>query len=501
MLPRFGRQEEEKKKKEEEKKKEKEERARAKEERRKQKEEEEKGSSEEEWDEEKGMMVKKKRKPKMNDRVYTEDPGCGCGHGSFKCCRSFSFILLFIIIPATYALLIFLEYESYGWGRFVARSAGEGYNLTDFNQPSPAPAPGADEDDELKPSKSQMIWGFLKKNPLAWIMPLIGLAMGLFANIVPMAGGLILMPLFEELEVTKSSEATLALACMAQFINSGVLGFISWCSRDARFFICRALFTLTPFAWGGYMLGVTNNLTLKDLLISIDKEVDDPGFKEELDKNDIDLLHTYIRIGFGCFMVFMSLWVVIGACIGGMNRYCCPSRTGGTTPGCKSFCQWIIVICCSFNTGWFFVANIGAGMGVTTFFCLSLFLGVETKRAMPTSIVVGAWTALAPALSNWVVLEAFPYIRLLMMIPGMWFGSILAPWFSRCGGPICDLVLFFFTLLICGTAVVAFAAIKLQKMKEDVDIDIAPIYSIPVVDEWFAKKGEGHDADAKRFLF
>jgi uncharacterized membrane protein YfcA len=407
-----------------------------------------------------------------------------------------------IVFPATYLLLLFLEYESYGWERFAARAGGHGYNLTDFNQPSPAPLGGGLPDEEPE-SKSQLVGKFLKENPLAWILPTMGLGMGLFANIVPLAGGLVLMPLFEELEVTKDSESTLALACMAQFVNSGVLGFISWCARDARFFICRALFLLTPTAWAGYALGVTNNLTLKDLLITMSEEIDDPGFQEEMAKNDIGLLHTYIRIGFGCFMVFMSLWVVIGACIGGMNRYCCPSRTGGSTPGCKSFCQWLIVLACSFNTGWLFVANIGAGMGVTTFFCLSLFLGVETKRAMPTAIVCGAWTSLAPALANWVYLEAFPYIRLLMMVPGMWFGALLAPWFSRCGGPICDLVLFFFTLLIVGTAVVAFAALKLQKMKEDVNIDIEPMYSIPVVDEWFDKKAAEKAAEeaGKRFLF
>jgi len=268
------------------------------------------------------------------------------------------------------------------------------------------------------------------------------------------------------------------------------LGMFSWCGRDARLFVCRAIFMLVPIAWAGYAVGVTNNLSFKDLLIAMYKDVDDFDFLEDLNKADINLLHTYMRLGFGCFMCFMSLWVLVGACIGGMNRYCCPSHTGGSTPGCKSFCQWIIVWALTFNTGYLFVANIGVGMGMTTFFLLSIFLGVEHKRAMPTAIVCGAWTAILPAFSNWVALGGGTYVRLMMMTPGMWFGALLAPWFSKCGGPMCDLTLFFFALAVSGAAVTAYAAIKLKEQQEDVNIDIAPLYSIPVVDEWFAKRAE-----------
>jgi len=329
---------------------------------------------------------------------------------------------------------------------------------------------------------------FAQENPYCWILPLIGLVMGIFSNILPIAGGLILMPLFEELEITKSSEETLALACMAQFVNSGVLGFLSWCGRDARLFVCRAICMLIPIGWMGYAVGVTNNLSFKDMLVAIYKEVDDDEFLEDLNKADIELLHTYMRLGFGCFMMFMSFLVMIGCCIGGMNRCCCPSNSGGSTPGCKSFCQWIIVWALTFNTGYLFVANIGVGMGMTTFFLLSIFLGVEHKRAMPTAIVIGAWVSLAPALANWVVLEAAPYIRLMMMVPGMWFGALLAPWFSYCGGPMSDLVVFFLALLVSGTAVTAYAAMQIQENREDVNIDIQPVIVNEFIDIWFEKR-------------
>merc|ERR1719231_1552609 len=127
---------------------------------------------------------------------------------------------------------------------------------------------------------------------------------------------------------------------------------------------------------------------------------------------------------------------------------------------------------------------------MTTFFLLSIFLGVEHKRAMPTDIIIGAWVNLGPALGNWVVLEAAPTVRLMMMVPGMWFGGLFAPWFSKCGGPMCDLTLFFFALVVSGVGITAYAAIRIQEEQEDVNIDIAPLYAIPQVDEWFQKRTE-----------
>jgi len=482
-------------------------------------------------------MVQKKV-PK-NHRSKVADPGCGCTEVGGNGCRATSFIIYFLVFPALFAALVFMEYESHGWVRVMDRSAAKNPDcfpngpdgpkldlpqcddddtgtstrrfLLDSSEdekaevlsllingappkptepPKPAePSPPSEPSPTEPPlSKSKAFAGFVQENPHSWILPLVGLAMGLFNNILPIAGGLVLMPFFDEMEITKSSEETLALACMAQVVNSGVLGFVSWCARDVRLFVCRALFMLVPIAWFGYLVGTTNNLSFKDLLIAMDKEVDDPGFRDTISKSDIELLHTYIRLGFGAFMCVMSVFVFIGCCIGGMNRYCCPSHTGGSTPGCKSFCQWIIVWALTFNTGWLLVANIGAGMGMTTFFLLSIFLGVEHKRAMPTAIVCGAWTAILPAFSNWFALGGGTYVRLMMMTPGMWFGALLAPWFSKCGGPMCDLIMFFFAIALCGVAVTTLAAIRLQAGSEDVDIDINPIYHVAFIDEMFKKE-------------
>jgi len=225
------------------------------------------------------------------------------------------------------------------------------------------------------------------------------------------------------------------------------------------------------------------------------KGTEDPNLRASYDGNDIELLHTYIRLGFGCFMVFMSIWVMIGVCIGGVNRYCCPSKTGGTTPGCKSFCQWIIVMCCCFITGYMFVATIGSGTGITTFFLLSVFLGVETKRALPTAIVLSGWVAALPAYRCIFYAETMPYVTLLMMFPGLWFGSVLAPWFSKCGGPMCDLFLYFLLLCSIGSAVVALAAIKVGYDTEDIEMDIEPMISFSFVDQYF-DENDGENAKA-----
>eukprot|EP00614_Pseudopedinella_elastica_P003954 CAMPEP_0172584424 /NCGR_PEP_ID=MMETSP1068-20121228/4018_1 /TAXON_ID=35684 /ORGANISM="Pseudopedinella elastica, Strain CCMP716" /LENGTH=691 /DNA_ID=CAMNT_0013378599 /DNA_START=66 /DNA_END=2141 /DNA_ORIENTATION=+ len=424
------------------------------------------------------------------EKDYTEDT-C-CNEQGFQCCRSLAYVTYFLIFPPLFGLMVFIEYELFGWARFAARFAGEGYNLTDFNQPSPAPMEGeampirAGAPTPEPVATSKMFFDFVEENPLTWGLPMIGFMYGIFANIVPMCPGVVLVPLFQELGVSKHAHSTTALVSAVQVVGSGVLGFTAWCGRDARFFICRALFLLTPCAWVGYVIGVTNNLTFKDMLEAMNEDTDDPGVRADLDKASLDLLHTYLRMALGVFMCVMAVVCFIGLFIGGVNRICCPSKTGGSTPGCKSFCQWIIAMCCSFNTGWAFTATIGSGMGMFTFFVLSLFLGVETKRAMPTAIVIGGWTQILPVFFNMVFRGELPYIRLMTMIPGMWFGTVLAPWFSHCGGPQSDLAIYFMCLAAIGVSTVIYGAIKMDKMKEDVDLDVGPMYAIPALDQFFA---------------
>jgi len=416
------------------------------------------------WDEETGLMRSGKARG-LNDRNYVEDVCCEKSPSRHSGCRCFSFFLYLIVFPALYGGLVWLEYEAYGLTRWVAWSGAQDWDPALNNSTTVTTRveeTSQEEGEGQQLPKNDLPDDFLQDYPLSWGLPAIGLVFGVLANIVPLAPGLVLMPLFQELQVTKTDADTLALSFWVQIVGSGLFGFVSWCCRDARLFVCRALFLLPVFADLGYLVGVTKHWSAKDLLLGVEGNIENERLRREVDKSDIALLHTYIRIGFAVFMMFMSFWVLLGVCMGGVNRYCCPSFSGGSTPGCKSFCQWIIVLLCAFNTGWLLVANIGCGMGVTSFFTLCLFLGVETKRAMPTAIAVGAWTLVLPATLELAVFEAFPYIRLLMCIPGLWLGSLLAPWFSKCGGPMSDLSLYFLALITTGTVVMCFAAIAID---------------------------------------
>jgi hypothetical protein len=52
---------------------------------------------------------------------------------------------------------------------------------------------------ELIPAPAPRLRGIYEsEHPLIWIMPVIGLFVGLFSNIAPISAGLVLMPLFQE---------------------------------------------------------------------------------------------------------------------------------------------------------------------------------------------------------------------------------------------------------------------------------------------------------------
>ena len=186
---------------------------------------------------------------------------------------------------------MYLEYSVYSWDRFCARAAGEGFNVTNHLAPTLAPtkppkiAAAEDVPTTAPLTRKEIAGDFLKDHPLAWILPLTGVAHGLLTNMVPISGSLILMPLFQELEVTKSSAATLVLCSLIQSVSNGLLGWFIWMCRDPRLLVCRALFLLVPFAWLGYVVGVTDNLSFKDLLLDVNEEIDDIGTREEIDED------------------------------------------------------------------------------------------------------------------------------------------------------------------------------------------------------------------------
>ena len=71
---------------------------------------------------------------------------------------------------------------------------------------------------------------------------------------------------------------------------------------------------------------------------------------------------------------------------GGASTASAPDR--GTYDG-GSCWDWTKVIVVRFFTGWTLVANIGVGITVVTFLTLTVFLGVEPHRSIPTAVVCG----------------------------------------------------------------------------------------------------------------
>jgi hypothetical protein len=232
----------------------------------------------------------------------------------------------------------------------------------------------------------------------------------------------------------------MALVSALHFFTNGVIGFVAWMARDVRVFVCRAMLVGIPAVWIGYLLGVTRGLALVDVVAAGtstqstsstvswglgENEDTEMGNNEEQDDADNEprygLIHTHLRLCLGCLMVSAALMTAIGSWLGGVNRYCCPSRSGGAHGGVCSICHWILYLACSCSTGYFFLATIGSGAAITMFLAMSVILGVETKRAMPTAIVIAGWASVLPFIDCFIYnTDSQPYIRLLMILPGIW---------------------------------------------------------------------------------
>jgi len=81
----------------------------------------------------------------------------------------------------------------------------------------------------------------------------------------------------------------------------------------------------------------------------------------------------------------------------------------------------------SFFTGWMLMANIGVGITSITFLSLSVFLGADTQRTVPTAVVCGGWCSIFPLLLNSFYLKQLPLLRILLTVPGAFFGALFSP--------------------------------------------------------------------------
>jgi len=207
---------------------------------------------------------------------------------------------------------------------------------------------------------------------------------------------------------------------------------------------------------------------------------------------EVARLHTHLRLLLGAVVCLAASVCLIGLCIGGVHTACCPTSTGGAHAGCVSLPLWLLVGLCSFTSGYLFLATLGTGMAATTFLAVSVFLGVETKRAVPTAALAAGWCSLFPYLAHALVGSAFPLVRLLLVFPGLWLGGLAAPQLSRCGGGTCLLLVAVATLGAAGILVVSTATAQLQGSdgEDDSPVD-APLFGLGPLDALFEPGADG----------
>ena len=85
-----------------------------------------------------------------------------------------------------------------------------------------------------------------------------------------------------------------------------------------------------------------------------------------------------------------------------------------------------ILILISFLGGVLLVPNIGIGPAMVTFLGLTL-LGYESKRSIVTGIITGGWVCIIPSLIHLFILNDVPVKLWLMVLPGVYVGSSIAP--------------------------------------------------------------------------
>eukprot|EP00613_Pedinella_sp_CCMP2098_P015678 CAMPEP_0171769014 /NCGR_PEP_ID=MMETSP0991-20121206/52720_1 /TAXON_ID=483369 /ORGANISM="non described non described, Strain CCMP2098" /LENGTH=346 /DNA_ID=CAMNT_0012374029 /DNA_START=71 /DNA_END=1109 /DNA_ORIENTATION=- len=345
---------------------------------------------------------------------------------------------------------------------------------------------------------------------------------------VPVQPGLLLAPLFVGLGVCSHfpSQEALSLVSAVHFVGNGVVGALSWSTRDVRFISCGALWVVVPFTWLGFLIGSTEHLRLVEWL---PPPLDEPNgsdsnkwrkFENEAEatqaandddehnggggegssalegekgsasrmlleagfrylssassgdekgqggggggsSRDTEPLRDFeggqrvhdladeLRAASAAHVFAERVWVKVR---GSAQVAVLLVLLGGAHQGVQYAGHWFLVVLVAFFSGYLFLANLEAGVAITTFLSLSLFLGMETKRAIPTAIVIAGWSNLAPLVAYWFYIQSEPFVRLLLVLPGLWLGGCLAPWLNKAGGPTCNLACTGFTALAVGTA-------------------------------------------------
>jgi len=244
----------------------------------------------------------------------------------------------------------------------------------------------------------------------AIFMPFLGIFAALLANTVPIGGGIVYVPMLQLLGEDIKLSVSFTVATMV--CGNGVFGFLHWLKTDRSLIVFESFQYTIPPSWLGSFVG---------LLILPRLEA------------------FWIKKLFGVLSLFLALYVFLLA----LDLHSKPpvedDSEGAAKP--KEACadptedasrleKWRIVALVSFFGGLVLVTNIGVGPALITFLLLGRdFLGYTHKQALVTGIITGGWVCALPALIHLLVLRDVPMALWIMVLPGVYAGSWLAPKF------------------------------------------------------------------------
>lgn len=194
-----------------------------------------------------------------------------------------------------------------------------------------------------------------------------------------------------------------------QLLSNGYLGFFNNMARDPNRIIFNAFPTVVIPCWIGTAIGLTRKYTADEAIFFIHVE----------DRHRV----TFFRALFSLFSFCMAIFVFKIYSVGIDNW-----KFSGAKP---SYCNWLKVIVVSFFTGYTLVANIGVGITVVSFLCLTVFIGHDPLRCIPTAVICGGWTAAFVVVLNSFLLNQLPLLRVLITVPGTFVGALTAPPMAR----------------------------------------------------------------------
>ena len=237
-------------------------------------------------------------------------------------------------------------------------------------------------------------------------VPVLGVFAACLANAVPIGGGVVYVPALYLLGLDVQLGAAFSIATMP--IGNGIFGFLRWLIKDKSLIVWKSfLYTVVPSSIGSFIA----ILLLPEM-------------------NDV-----FIKRLFAVFCSLLCIFVYLSIYRDGLDKVISIAPESESAPlavgsepsesivGSYPYEKLAIV---SFLAGLILVPNIAIGPGMITYLMLIL-MKFPPKAAMVTGVITGGWVCILPFLLHLVVLRDVPLRLWIMVIPGVYFGAMIAP--------------------------------------------------------------------------